>query len=284
MKELDFINIIKTETSNQFIGDDCAYLKEQNIVITQDNFVEDIHFKRNWATPFQIGYKASAVNISDVLASGAVPEYITVGLSIPSDIDNDFIKELYRGITAGAYGAQIIGGDITGADKIFISITAIGNTKGRKISSRSHAKEGYVIITHGEYGQSSKGLEELTQGIKTSDNIIAHLEPKLNPEFSEQISTKIKTDYAMMDTSDGLADALFKIAEASNCSIEADLVDGMFCAEDYHLVAAVPKEFLKEINGYYVIGKIIKKSDFVIKIGNKKYNSYDKLGLYNHFA
>ena len=284
MKELDFINIIKTETSNQFIGDDCAYLKEQNIVITQDNFVEDIHFKRSWATPFQIGYKASAVNISDVLASGAAPEYITVGLSIPPDIDNSFIKDLYRGITAGAYGAQIIGGDITGADKIFISITAIGNTKGRKISSRSHAKEGYAVITHGKYGQSSKGFEELTQGIKTSDNIIAHLEPKLNTEFSEQISTKIKTDYAMMDTSDGLADALFKIAEASDCSIEADLVDGMFCAEDYHLVAAVPKEFLKEINGYYVIGKVVKKSDFIIKIGNKKYNSYDKLGLYNHFA
>lgn len=284
MKELEFINIIKNQTKSEFLGDDCAYLKGANIVITQDNFVEDVHFKREWSTPYQIGYKAAAVNISDVLASGAIPEYLTVGLSIPSDVDNDFIKELYRGITEGAYGAQVIGGDITGADKIFISITAVGNAEGRKISSRSHAKDGYAVITHGEYGQSSKGLLELAEGKKSSENICAHLEPKLNPDFSEQISTQIKVDYAMMDTSDGLADALFKIAEASDCSIDANYIEGMFGAEDYHLVAAVPEEFLKEIKGYYVIGKVVKKSDYVLKIGDKKYNSYDKLGLYNHFA
>ena len=92
MKELDFIKIIKTQTDNKLIGDDCAYIKELSIVVTQDNFIEDIHFKRDWATPYQIGYKAAAVNISDILASGAEPAYITVGLSLPSDIDNNFIN------------------------------------------------------------------------------------------------------------------------------------------------------------------------------------------------
>ena len=284
MKELDFINVIKNQTKSEILGDDCAYIKNLGIVVTQDNFVEDVHFKRACATPYQIGYKAAAVNISDILASGGKPEYITVGLSIPSDIDEAFISELYGGILKGSYGAKIVGGDITGADKILISITAIGSTSNRKISSRSHAKEGYIVITEGEYGKSSKGLQELLNGMKTSENISAHLEPKLNPKFSEQISTKIEMDYAMMDTSDGLADALFKIAEASNCSIEADMIDGMFGAEDYHLVAAVPDEFLKEIDDYYIIGKVVKKADFVLKVGDNKYNSYDKLGLYNHFA
>jgi thiamine-monophosphate kinase len=284
MKELDFINIIKKQTGGNLLGDDCAYIKELGIVVTQDNFVEDVHFKRSWATPFQIGYKAAVVNISDVLASGGKPEYITVGLSLPKDIDECFIKDFYKRVQAGLYGAKIVGGDITGADKIFISITAIGSTKGRRISSRAFAKPGYVLITRGKYGLSSKGLEELSNGKRSSENISAHLEPKLEPSFSEQISTKIKTDYAMMDTSDGLADALFRIAEASNCTIDADYIEGMFGAEDYNLIAAVPEEFLKELQDYYIIGRVKKYSDFLLKIGDKTFSNYDDLGLYNHFS
>lgn len=284
MKELDFINIIKKQTNSELLGDDCAYLKELGLVVTQDNFVENVHFKRKWATPFQIGYKASAVNISDVLAAGGKPKYITVGLSIPNDIDENFIREFYGGIQAGSYGAKIAGGDITASDKIFVSITAFGDTNGRKISSRTNAKPDYVIITRGKYGLSSKGLEELIKGESSSENITAHLEPKLDLDFSEQISTKIKTDYAMMDTSDGLADALFKIAEASCCSIDANYIEGMFGAEDYNLVAAVPEEFLKEIENYYIIGRVNKYNNYFLKIGDKAFSNYDNLGLYNHFS
>ena len=283
MKELEFINIIKKLTQSSYIGDDCAFLKDLNIVVTQDNFIEDVHFKREWATPYQIGYKAAAVNISDILASGAKPAYISVGLSAPNNIDNDYIKELYKGICAGSYGAKIIGGDITGADKLFISITAIGKTEGRKISSRSNAKSGYVVISHDKYGQSARGLEELKKGIKNSDNIIAHLEPKLEPEFSEAISCNIKEDYAMMDTSDGLADALYKIAEASKVTIVSDNIEGMFGFEDYHLVAAVPKSVLKYINNYFVIGKVIDYDGSYLNVNGTKYNNYNQLNTYNHF-
>ncbi len=283
MKELDFINVIKKETNSEFIGDDCAYIKELGIVVTQDNFVENVHFKRKWATPYKIGYKAAAVNISDILASGGKPEYLSVGLSIPDDVDEKFIKEFYKGIQAGSYGAKILGGDITGADKIFVSITAIGSAKGRKISSRGNAKAGYVVITYGEYGLSSKGLQELIGGKKDSKNISVHLEPKLNPDFSEMISTQIQDNYAMADTSDGLADALFKIAKASGCTIESDYVDGMFGAEDYNLVAAVPKSFTNKINNYYIIGKVKEYDGVYLKIGDKSFSKYDELGLYDHF-
>ena len=284
MKELELINIIKEQTQSGYIGDDCAFLKDLNIVVTQDNFIEDVHFKREWATPYQIGYKAATVNISDVLASGAKPAYLTVGLSAPNDIDNDFIKELYRGISDGAYGAKIIGGDITGGNKLFISITAIGTTKDRKISSRSHAKPGYVVITHGKYGESAKGLEELKQGLRKSDSIRAHLEPKLEPEFSEAISCNIREDYAMMDTSDGLADALYKIAEASNVTIKAKNIEGIFGFEDYHLVAAVPDSFLNKIKfNYYVIGEVKEFDCSYLNINNIKYYDYNQLNTYNHF-
>ena len=150
MKEQTLINIIKNQTGDEYIGDDCAYLKDLGIVVTQDSLVEDVHFKLTWCTPYQLGYKAVTVNISDVLASGAEPKYITIALSLPVSIDENFVEEFYKGAKSALRGAKIIGGDITGSDKVFISITAIGTTKERKISSSKHAKIGDVVITKGE--------------------------------------------------------------------------------------------------------------------------------------
>ena len=282
MKEHDFIQIIKDMTKSPYLGDDCAYLKDLGIVVTQDNFIENIHFKTDWASPYQIGYKSAVVNISDVLASGAKPAYISVGLSLPN-VDDDFVKELYRGIIAGSYGAEVIGGDITGAEKISISITAIGKVENRKISSRSNAKVGYKVISNGCFGKSSRGLLELQEGKKESEFIKEHLEPKLDVKFSEQISTQIKEDYAMMDTSDGLADALFQIAKASNVKIVTPKIEGMFGAEDYNLVAVVPKEFLKNIDNYNIIGEVKEFDGVYLKIDNQNYKEHDDLKLFNHF-
>ena len=297
MKELDFINIIKKQINNKLIGDDCAYLKDLGIVITQDNFVEDVHFKMKWATPYQIGYKAAVVNISDILASGGKPKYLSVGISLPQGTDNNFIRELYRGISAGSYGAEITGGDITGSDKVFISITAIGTTLDRKISSRANAKPGYVVIISGEVGSSADGLNALINGYVKPDSIRAHLEPSLDVEFSNEISSKINTDYAMMDTSDGLADALYKIAEQSNVTIEIDydkiphkkdITDKktiLFGAEDYRLVAAVPEAFLKNIRHYTKIGKVVaRKYNIKFTVNGVNYSNYDEIESYNHFG
>lgn len=283
MKEQNFIRIIQEQTLSPFLGDDCAYIKELGIVVTQDNFIEDIHFKTNWATPYQIGYKATAVNISDILASGAKPAYLSIGLSLPKNINENFIKDFYKGVEKASYGAKIIGGDITGCDKIFISITAIGKTKGRKISSRKHAKEGYVVIANGEFGQSSIGLKELVDGKRSTPAIRAHLEPILSPSFSEDISTQIKENYAMMDTSDGLADALFQIAKASNVKIIAKEINGMYGAEDYNLIACVPEGFLRKIKNYNVIGKVIAFDGYYLQINDKKYSKHEELNLFDHF-
>ena len=106
MKELDFINIIKQQIGSSYIGDDCAYLKELGIVISQDSLVENVHFKRAWATPFQLGYKSIAVNISDILASGAKPAYVTVALSLPNNIDGKFVEEFYKGAKTALHGAE----------------------------------------------------------------------------------------------------------------------------------------------------------------------------------
>lgn len=318
MKELEFLDIIKsTLTGNAYIGDDCAHLSDLNIVVTQDSFVEGIHFLQKFSTPYQIGYKSVMVNLSDVFAAGAKPKYMTISLSLPKDTDSDFVKEFYRACDdlSKEFDFEVIGGDITGSDKIFISICAIGLTHGRKISSRSFARPNDFVVTTGVHGSSAAGLWLLTKEVKKARRqeaklnvlINAHLMPIAQKDFSEQISTKSTRDYAMMDTSDGLVDALFKISQASEVKICVDFdkipydkdietvaqkagVDFrqwvLYGGEDYQLVACVDEENLKKLSDYTIIGKVQEKQNehFVeINFGDKIDFVNDLEKTYNHF-
>lgn len=302
MNEKELIKIIKSTLNSNYIGDDCAYLKDLGIVVSQDSLVEDIHFKRDLITPYQLGYKSVMVNISDICASGAEPLYLTVSLSLPKDVDESFVEEFYKGAKTALNCAKIVGGDLTGSDKIYISVTAIGSDKGRKISSRANAKVGYKVIVSGEHGNSAMGLKLLLDGTCTHQPhpdgnerekfISAHLTPTAQRYFSHQIASQIKVDYAMMDTSDGLADALIQIAKASDVtlSIESEKIPhdarvGMdlvlYGGEDYQLVAVVPQNFLQNITDYTIIGEV-KSSGTGLEIDGKSYTDIDSK-LFNHF-
>ncbi len=261
MREKDFISIIKETLNSKYIGDDCAYLDDLGIVVTQDSLVEGVHFLSDKITPFQLGYKSVMVNVSDVVASGAEPKYLTIALSLPSDIDENFVKEFYQGCKcACGEDIKIVGGDITGADKIFVSVCAIGSTVGRKISSRKNAKIGYKVVVAGNHGSSAIGLQLLLNGKNTPEKLIkAHLEPCAQIEFGQYIGKNIKQDYGMMDTSDGLMDALSTIANESGVLLNIDFgkiphdkgienFDNwqnfvLYGGEDYGIVAVVPNDF-----------------------------------------
>lgn len=282
MQENKLIEIIKSTLNSKYINDDSAYLEDLGIVVTQDSLVEDVHFSLNYTNAFQLGYKSVAVNLSDVYASGAKAKYLTCSLSLPSYIDENFIREFYEGAKSVNPDVEIVGGDVTGGNKLFISICAIGDARNRKISSRSNAKEGYKIITNGVHGSSGAGFELLQKGLKSPQILIdAHLMPKVDDVLSKEIALNIKEDYAMMDSSDGLMDALYKISKLSNLTAEVDFnaipIDEeikdfedyknkiFFGAEDYKLIACVPEEFLKTLdkNLYTEIGTMTKKQDDV---------------------
>lgn len=298
MKEKDFINTIKSVLNSKYIGDDCAFLEDLNIVVTQDSLVEDIHFKTAYITPYQLGWKSAAVNISDICASGAEPLYLTVSLSLPQDASTEFVKEFYKGMQEAAGNAKIVGGDITGSDKIFISVTAIGSAKGRNISSRKNARIGQKIVVSGPHGSSAAGLKDLISGKRDGKFIKKHLMPEAKIEFSKKIAVTEKSAYAMMDTSDGLMDALSQIAENSKVMAEVDFTripydkeleqyenyrDLIFYGgEDYELIASVdnPQDFT-------VIGEIKAGEGITILNLNGKTVHYTKedieKNLYNHF-
>ena len=307
MNEINLINKIKNTLKSQYIGDDCAYLKDLGIVISQDSLVEDIHFNKHMMSPYQMGYKSVMVNLSDIAASGAKPAYLTVALSLPKEIKDDAVVDFYEGAKYALENldVEIVGGDITGSDKLYISISVIGKTLDRKISSRSHAKIGHKIITSGVHGSSAAGLRILQNNLEPDKDLIkAHLMPVAQIDFAKQISEQIQEDYAMMDTSDGLFDALFKISSASECTMSVDferiLYDPkikeyfsdykdliLFGGEDYQIVATVPVELLPSLKDYIIIGEVLPKEDCVIKLNTENnVEKFNELGnkCFNHFG
>lgn len=300
MKEKEFITIIKNTLNSPYIGDDCAYLKDLGIVVTQDSLVEDIHFSTKFISAFDLGFKAVMVNVSDVAASGAEPKYLTVSLSLPSNVKEDFVEEFYNGCKkACSDDVQIVGGDITGSDKIYISICAIGKTLGRNISSRKNAKIGQKVIVSGIHGSSSAGLKLLLEGKNSPEKFIkSHINPVAQVEFGKKISTTVKEPYAMMDTSDGLMDGLSTIANESGVLLDIDfdkipydkdieqfenwqdLV--LFGGEDYQILATVPQNF----QGGFEIGVVKEGLGVNLKLRDKimHYSKQDvEEKVFNHF-
>lgn len=288
MKELEFISIIRQSlTNSSHIGDDCAYLKELGIVITHDSLVEEVHFTRKFSTAYQIGYKSIMVNLSDIFASGGMPKYLTISLSLPKNTDEAFVREFYRACEdlSKEFDFEVVGGDITGSEKIFISVCAIGITANRNISSRKNAKADDLVIATGTHGSSEAGLWLLQNKIKAYPQIIkTHLEPKAQKRLSQEISTSIKGPYAMMDTSDGLMDAVYKIAKASDVkiSINFDKIPYdkeveeiakaankefkdwvLYGGEDFQIVACISPIELNKLNPnhYSIIGKVEEKTE-----------------------
>ena len=314
MKELDFLDIInKTLKDTSLLGDDCA-LVEENLYITQDTLVENVHFDLKTITPRQLGYKAIAVNLSDLAAALAIPKYISIGFSCPNYIDKMFVEEFYLGINeiCEKYNVKVIGGDITGANSLFISITAIGKKISKYDISRSFASVNDVICVVGNHGSSSCGFFLLNQKDFNYPQITKeHLTPEPKLVVSSQICSCMTRNIATMDTSDGLADALFKVAVSSNKTLEVDFSSIPFDpkivevaikynknyedwilwgGEDYGLLICMPEEMFTQIdnNSLIKIGKVKEKSQTPVIIRNSE--SYSKIDLqvfnsksYNHF-
>ena len=220
------------------IGDDGAVIKAnpQNLVATTDMAVEGIHFKREWSSLHDIGAKLTAANLADIYAMGGTPKYLLVSAGLTKDFGIPEIEELANGIKSEAdlVGVSVIGGDLSSAEKLVISITALGEVE--KPITRSGAKVGDVVIISGLSGKSAAGLHQLQNGISDSPFIRAHRKPDVN----YKLATNFRSVSAMCDVSDGLLSELNHIASASKVGIEIDV----------ELVKVIPGfEALAEIAG-----------------------------------
>ena len=231
MKELQFLDVInKTLSDTSLLGDDCAYLKDFDQYVTQDTLCEGVHFDLKYTDFESLAQKAVEVNISDLAANLAEPKYISISLSVPKSFDNNFIKQFYKGVEkcCEKYKIKVCGGDITGSKSgLVISICAVGKSIycAPKVS-RSYAKENQYVCVTKNYGSSAYALHCLKNRYKCSDKIIeSHLVPKADMEVSKALGKLKCNQIAVMDSSDGLCDALYKISKASDKSIDIKFED-----------------------------------------------------------
>ncbi len=245
ISELGEFKLIERLTSNlpkfhsetlMGIGDDTAVIKadsDKYLLITTDLLTEGIHFNLVYTPLKHLGYKAVAVNLSDIAAMNGTPKYITVSIAVSSKFSVEALEQLYEGIYTACerYKVELIGGDTSSSlTGMTISITAIGEVLPHKVCYRHSAKTNDLICVTGNLGASYLGLQLLEREYRLFKET-----PDIQPDFStkeylleRQLKPEPRFDvlkeleksgiqpHAMIDISDGLSSELNHICKASN--------------------------------------------------------------------
>ncbi|WP_404447303.1 thiamine-phosphate kinase [Sutcliffiella horikoshii] len=207
------------------IGDDAAIIDVEEgfeKIVCVDTMVEDVHFTRKTMSPFDIGYKALAANISDVAAMGGYPMYYLVSITIPKSWTQEELKSIYDGMKSlgEQYEMDLIGGDTTSGKTMVLSVFVIGKVEMGKRLLRSNARDGDVVFVSGTVGDSAGGLDILLHNkaaAKFETLVASHQHPKPQVALGRILSKFERV--SLNDVSDGLASELLEIAEASQVDI-----------------------------------------------------------------
>lgn len=204
-------------------GDDAAVLAvpDGRMVITTDLLIEGRHFRQDWSSAYDVGRKAAAQNLADVVAMGARATSMVVGFGAPADLPTAWALELNQGLAdeAELLGVSIVGGDTVQSDKIVVSVTAFGSLDGRAPVLRSGARPGDEVAVVGRLGWAEAGYTVLTRGFRSPRTVVeAHRRPQ--PPYAEGPLAAIAGASSMCDVSDGLIADLGHIAQASEVVID----------------------------------------------------------------
>jgi thiamine-monophosphate kinase len=259
------------------IGDDAAVVaptRNAHLVLTTDAHVEEVHFDRRFSTPANVGYRALAVNLSDLAAMGATPRWALLSLAMPGDLQVHDVEELVDGLAglASRFGTQVVGGNVTRtAGPLVVDVTALGEITPRRMLTRSGGRPGDGLYVSGTIGAAAAGLEMLRAAASEGRAFTAGdancIERYLRPEPRVRLGIAIaqaRAAHAAMDLSDGLADAVQQLAEASGCGVEVDadalpiepaaqvwwraagkdaVHEAMRRGDDYELLFAIPRAY-----------------------------------------
>jgi thiamine-monophosphate kinase len=235
------------------IGDDAAIVSTQpHSVITSDMAVEDVHFKLEWSSPFDIGRKITAANIADVLSMGGKCDYLTASVALTGNEPLQWIENLARGMKheADLANALIVGGDIARGQKIVISMTAVGNAPTPIL--RSGATVGDGLYLSSLTGWSAAGLELLTREISINSEIAE----KALSEFSApslDYGINFSGATAMADVSDSVLVQAEQIADASGVQINIDQAE-ISEAPEYAELAQLAEELKVDVFQWILAG------------------------------
>ncbi|QOY55805.1 thiamine-phosphate kinase [Candidatus Sulfurimonas marisnigri] len=237
-------NYFISQFKSEHIGDDGALIKQN--VYSKDAFFENVHFKHEWMSYYQIASKAMMINISDAVAMNAKPKYALLSVSMPPRITKKQMKELASGFkdVADKYGIDIIGGDTISNVKLDITITIVSQTK--KPLLRSNIKKGYLIAFTGELGRSKKDLKKLMNLGKIHKKS-KFIDIKLRDKFLSNAERFLSSG---MDISDGLFSDLDKLSSVNRVGFKFNtkILKSIGCSgEEYEMLVAFDKRHKKAV-------------------------------------
>lgn len=209
------------------IGDDAAVLSVSPgnlLLVSTDMLVEGVHFIWEKISPFQLGHKAMAVNLSDIAAMGGIPRHVLVSMALTPSITVEEVEELYSGMMSllSRWSVNLVGGDTVKSVVLTIDVTILGEAAPGRVLTRDGAMPGDVIMVTGRLGDSAAGLEilmneELFENFSGEDReelLKAHLQPVPRLDQSRLLAG-MGCVTAMMDLSDGLGGDIRHICESS---------------------------------------------------------------------
>jgi thiamine-monophosphate kinase len=231
----------------------------EGLVVTQDALIEGVHFRFDLLGWRELGARAAAVNVSDLAASGADPVALLVALGLPVESQVEDVLALYEGLNAR--GVPVRGGDTTRADRVVLSVTALGRSE--RIPGRAGARPGDAVVVTGPLGAAGAGFH--SGSLPAVPNRV---------EEGKRLAT-VAT--AMLDLSDGLARDAGHIAHRSGVRLAIELervplaegaeVDDIGFGEDYELLATTPDPL-----GFRVIGRVEEGEGVGLTLGGEPYS------------
>jgi thiamine-monophosphate kinase len=263
--ELGLLTELESRGLVQGIEHDAAQVGE--LVVTQDSLVEGVHFRFDQISWRDLGWRAAAVNLSDIAASGADPVGLIVAFGAPGETDLDDVLELYAGIAET--GVPVLGGDTTRADEVLISVTALGRAD--RVPGRAGARPGDLLVVTGPLGAS---------GVAFRDGRLVR--PPLRIVEGLQLA---RHAHAMLDVSDGLGVDAGHLARRSGCRVEIELahvpradratIEDLGFGEDYELLAAV-----EDAGRFVLIGRCVEGEGVAFTLDGEPYD----LRGWEHFS
>lgn len=273
-------------TNIEGIGDDCAVIPlggGSSLVVTTDLLTEGVHFLRDAVTPYELGRKSLAVNLSDVAAMGAQPIASLLSIALPAECTGqwaDRFMEGYRDLSA-EHGVALIGGDTTSSKGgVTINVVAIGRVANTNIKRRGAAKAGDLIFVAGRLGESAAGLVDVLDG--RFDTPFARIHHNPTAQIDEGVWLGARSEvHAMIDISDGLASDLQHILTLSGVDavVDVELIPtdvelrlAVAGGEDYKLLftasgsaseaAQLQSDFEARFGQpIYIVGEIVERTD-----------------------
>lgn len=204
-------------------GDDAAQVRvaDGRVLVSVDVLVDGRHFRRDWAEATDVGRRAAAQSLSDLNAMGGTTTAVVVGVTAPPDLPVAWLLDVCTGLAeeCALVGAAVVGGDLTRAEVLTISVTAVGHVDGGEPVRRSGARAGDVVALRGRQGWAAAGLAVLQRGFRSPRAVV---EAYRRPEVPYGAGTEARAAgaTAMVDVSDGLVADVRHLAEASGVAVD----------------------------------------------------------------